>query len=94
MLDQDEEDNAGNGRRGYGHVRRNVVQNHAVTGDEHGRYRDPQPEAARVFHDGQHGVVARVKCRSLKPTAPFSATFNPAALSNAMTSGSFTWPWR
>jgi hypothetical protein len=34
MLNQDEEDNANNDRRGYGHVRRNVEQNHTVSGDE------------------------------------------------------------
>ena len=42
-------------------------------------FSDPTPRRGPAA--GKHGVVAKVKCRSLIPTAPLSSTFRPAALS-------------
>ena len=93
MLEQHERENAAEDGHGCGQARRNVVQNDAVGGDHQGSYGQHEPQAL-VFQDLPHGAIAKVKWRSLTPTAPLSTTFSPAEFSKAVTSAGFTWPWR
>jgi len=60
MLEYEERENSAEDDRGCGQVRRNVVKNNAVGGDNQGSYSQHEPQPL-VFQDLPHGAIAKVK---------------------------------